>query len=78
MRETFTSGSTRGEWVAPLVRSPSLLLYRLSSIHNILNMLLPLYEPQSRANYAQLCATRYIARTAQCARWKSHPLAGGL
>ena len=28
MRETFTSGSTRGEWVAPLAGSPSLLLYR--------------------------------------------------
>ena len=59
MRETFTSGSTRGEWAAPLAGSPSLLLYRLSSFHNILNMLLPLYEPQSRANYAQLRATRF-------------------
>ena len=29
MRETFTSGSTRGEWVTPLAESPSLLLYRL-------------------------------------------------
>jgi len=28
MRETFTSGSSRGEWVAPLTGSPSLLLYR--------------------------------------------------
>ena len=29
MREICTSGSTRGEWVAPLAGSPSLLLYRL-------------------------------------------------
>ena len=57
MRETFTSGSTRGEWVTPLAESPSLLLYRLASFHNILNILLPIYEPQSRANCAQLCAT---------------------
>ena len=28
MRETFTSGSSRGEWAAPFVESPSLLLYR--------------------------------------------------
>ena len=28
MREIFTSGSSRGEWVAPLAESPSLLLYR--------------------------------------------------
>ena len=28
MREIFTSGSTRGEWVAPLAGLPSLLLYR--------------------------------------------------
>src|ERR1017187_3904281 len=26
MREIFTSGSSRGEWVAPLAESPSLLL----------------------------------------------------
>jgi len=29
MREIFTSGSRRGEWVAPLAESPSLPLYRL-------------------------------------------------
>jgi len=31
--------------------------YLLSWFHNILKRLLPIYEPQSRANYAQLCAT---------------------
>jgi len=31
---------------------------KLTSFHNILNILLPIYEPQSRANDAQLCATR--------------------
>ena len=50
MRETFTSGSTRGEWVAPLAGSPSLLLYRLSFFRNILKMLWPTHELQSRAN----------------------------
>ena len=33
MREIFTSGSTRGEWVAPLAGSPSLLLYRQRFVH---------------------------------------------
>jgi hypothetical protein len=54
MREILTSGSTRGEWAASS-GSPSLLLYRLSSFRNILKVLLPIYEPKSRANYAQLC-----------------------
>jgi hypothetical protein len=31
MREIFMSGSSRGEWVAPLAESPSLLLYRYAS-----------------------------------------------
>ena len=31
MRETFTSGSSRGEWVAPFAGSPSLLLYRYAA-----------------------------------------------
>ena len=30
----------------------------LPACHNILKVLIPIYEPQSRANYAQLCATR--------------------
>ncbi len=42
MRETFTSGSTRGEWVAPLAESPSLLLYRHLT-----------YSPQSLARAAE-------------------------
>jgi hypothetical protein len=33
MREIFTSGSSRGEWVAPLAESPSLLLYRHAACH---------------------------------------------
>ena len=31
MREIFTSGSSRGEWVAPFTGSPSLLLYRYAA-----------------------------------------------
>jgi len=31
MREIFTSGSSRGEWVVPFTGSPSLLLYRYAS-----------------------------------------------
>ena len=62
MRETFTSGSTRGEWAAH-TGSPSLLLYRLASCHNILKVLLPIYELQSRAKDAQLCYPSFISMT---------------
>ena len=33
MREIFTSGSSRGEWVVPFTGSPSLLLYRYAACH---------------------------------------------
>ena len=35
MREICTSGSKRGEWIAPFVGSSSLLLYRLEPVERV-------------------------------------------
>lgn len=62
MREIFTSGSSRGEWVAPFTGSPSLLLYRSFLIRRAMNRSRLGFEvPPRKSKCAYLALPRYKA-----------------
>jgi hypothetical protein len=78
MRETFMSGLTRGEWVAPFAESPSLLIYWLFDVP--INKRVDISRIQNRGLVR--CAHNSATSSATCScrgtvsvgnRWKRSP-----